>query len=66
MYLIDRKVIYGSPARADLWKQMDEVLMSEYTNEDGKKMKIDSAAIDTGGHFTQEVYQYVEKELSSD
>ena len=59
MYLIDRKVIYGSPARADLWKQMDEVLMSEYTNEDGKKMKIDSAAIDTGGHFTQEVYQYV-------
>ena len=59
MYLIDRKVIYGSPARADLWKQMDEVLMSEYINEDGKKMKIDSAAIDTGGHFTQEVYQYV-------
>ena len=59
MYLVDRKVIYGSPARADLWKQMDEVLMSEYINEDGQKMKIDSAAIDTGGHFTQEVYQYV-------
>ena len=59
MYLVDRKVIYGSPSRADLWQQMDEVLMSEYTNEDGQKMKIDSAAIDTGGHFTQEVYQYV-------
>ena len=59
MYLIDRKVIYGSPARADLWKQMDEVLLDEYTNADGQKMKIDSAAIDTGGHFTQEVYQYV-------
>ena len=59
MYLVDRKVIYGSPARADLWKQMDEVLTSEYTNANGQKMKIDSAAIDTGGHFTQEVYQYV-------
>ena len=59
MYLVDRKVIYGSPARADLWQQMDEVLLDEYINEDGKKMKIDSAAIDTGGHFTQEVYQYV-------
>ena len=59
MYLVDRKVIYGSPSRADLWQQMDEVLMSEYINEDGQKMKIDSAAIDTGGHFTQEVYQYV-------
>ena len=59
MYLIDRKVIYGSPARADLWKQLDEVLMSKYKNEDGFEMKIESAAIDTGGHFTQEVYQYV-------
>ena len=59
MYLIDRKVIYGSPSRADLWKQMDEVLTSEYTNIYGQKMKIDSAAIDTGGHYTQETYQYV-------
>ena len=59
MYLIDRKVIYGSPARADLWKQLDEVLQGKYTNEDGKELKIDTAAIDTGGHYTQETYQYV-------
>ena len=59
MYLVDRKVIYGSPARADLWKQMDEVLTDKYKNEDGFELKIESAAIDTGGHFTQEVYQYV-------
>ena len=36
MYLVDRKVIYGSPARGDLWKQLDEVLLSKYKNEDGK------------------------------
>jgi phage terminase large subunit GpA-like protein len=59
MFLVDRKVIYGSPARADLWKQMDEVLMSTYICKDGYELKIESAAIDTGGHFTQEVYQYV-------
>ena len=59
MYLIDRKVIYGSPARADLWKQLDEVLQSKYTNEEGEELKIDTAAIDTGGHYTQETYQYV-------
>jgi phage terminase large subunit GpA-like protein len=59
MYLVDRKVIYGSPARADLWKQMDEVLLDKYKNEDGIELKIDTAAIDTGGHFTQETYQYV-------
>ncbi len=59
MFLIDRKVIYGSPARADLWKQMDEVLMGKYETQDGFEMKIESAAIDTGGHYTQETYQYV-------
>ena len=59
MYLIDRKVIYGSPARADLWKQLDEVLQSKYINEEGQELKIDTAAIDTGGHYTQETYQYV-------
>ena len=59
MFLVDRKVIYGSPARADLWKQMDEVLMGKYINQDGFEMKIESAAIDTGGHYTQETYQYV-------
>ena len=59
MFLVDRKVIYGSPARADLWKQMDEVLMGKYVNQDGFEMKIESAAIDTGGHYTQETYQYV-------
>lgn len=59
MYLIDRKVIYGSPARADLWAQLDEVLQGKYINEDGKELKIDTAAIDTGGHYTQETYQYV-------
>ena len=59
MFLVDRKVIYGSPSRADLWKQMDEVLMDKYKSEDGLELKIDAAAIDTGGHYTQETYQYV-------
>ena len=59
MYLLDRQVLYGSPARADVWKQLDEILLGEYTNEDGKKLKIESSAIDTGGHYTHEVYQYV-------
>jgi len=59
MFLVDRKVIYGSPARADLWKQMDEVLMGKYVSQDGFEMKIESASIDTGGHYTQETYQYV-------
>ena len=59
MFLIDRQVIYGSPSRADVWKQLDEILLGKFINEDEKEIKIESAAIDTGGHFTHEVYQYV-------
>ena len=59
MFLIDRQVIYGSPSRADVWKQLDEILLGKFINVDGKEIKIESAAIDTGGHFTHEVYQYV-------
>ncbi len=59
MYLIDRQVIYGSPSRADVWKQLDEILLGKFINEDGKEIKIESAALDTGGHFTHECYQYV-------
>jgi phage terminase large subunit GpA-like protein len=57
-YLIDRIVIYGSPSRADVWAQLDEVLLNPYKNEDGIEMKIEGIAIDSGGHHTQEVYQY--------
>ena len=59
MFLIDRQVLYGSPARADVWKQLDEVLLGKFKNVNDIELKIESAAIDTGGHFTHEVYQYV-------
>ena len=56
MFLIDRKVIYGSPARKDVWKQLDEALLNVYKTESGHELKILSAALDTGGHYTQECY----------
>lgn len=59
MFLVDRQVLYGSPARADVWKQLDEVLLGKYKNVNNVELKIESAAIDTGGHYTHEVYQYV-------
>ncbi len=58
MFLIDRVKIYGAPSRADVWTQLDEVISSPYKNEDGIEMKIEVTAIDTGGHFTDEVYKY--------
>jgi len=58
LYLIDRIVLYGNPGRMDVWNQLDDVLMNAYKNEDGIELKIQAAAIDSGGHFTAEVYSW--------
>jgi phage terminase large subunit GpA-like protein len=64
MFLIDRVKIYGTPSRPDVWQQLDEIISSPYTNEDGIEMKIEIAAIDTGGHFTDEVYRYAKDRMN--
>jgi len=58
MYLVDRAKIYGTPSRQDVWDQLDEIIQTPYKNEDGRKMNIEVTAVDTGGHFTEEVYRY--------
>ena len=64
LYLIDRIVLYGNPGRKDVWDQLDEVLTTPYINEDGIELKIIGAAIDSGGHFTEEVYRWAKDRVS--
>lgn len=57
-WLIDRVKLYGSPSRTEVWEQLDEVLSKPYTTEAGDSLKISCCAIDSGGHHTNEVYEY--------
>lgn len=57
-WLVDRIKLYGSPSRTEVWAQLDEVLQKPYTNEAGTPLKVLCCAIDSGGHHTNEVYQY--------
>lgn len=57
-WLLDHQEIYGDPSRPELWKQLDEVVLREWEHERGMKLRPDVVAIDSGGHFTAEVYQY--------
>lgn len=51
--------IHGDPAQRAVWEQLDNMLLhTEYTHASGAKMKVTAAAIDTGGHHTQQVYTY--------
>ena len=57
-WLLDHQEIYGDPSRPELWKQLDEVVLREWPHERGVTLRPDVVAIDSGGHFTAEVYQY--------
>lgn len=58
-WLLHHQEIHGDPSRPELWKQLDEVVLREWPHESGVKLRPDVVAIDSGGHFTAEVYQYV-------
>ena len=57
-WLLDHQEIYGDPSRADLWKQIDAVVLREWPHSDGRSVRPHVVAVDSGGHFTAEVYQY--------
>lgn len=57
-WLIDHMEIYGDPSQAKVWQQLDEVLRRDIPHEIAKPVKLSAVAIDSGGHFTHEVYSY--------
>lgn len=57
-WVIDHMEIYGDPAQQKVWQQLDEVLLKPVAHELADPVKIAACAIDSGGHFTSEVYAY--------
>ena len=57
-WLIDHMEIYGDPAQPKVWQQLDEALLKPLAHEIAEPIKIAAVCIDSGGHFTSEVYAY--------
>ena len=55
---IKKGTIMGLPSDSETWRKLDEVLMKDWIRFDGKRMKIAFTCIDSGGHYTPEVYAY--------
>jgi phage terminase large subunit GpA-like protein len=51
--------LYGDPSTPQLWQDLDNILSSKYETEDGRVLQIRSACIDSGGHYTKAVYDFV-------
>ena len=52
------RVFYGDPGRADVWKDLDDYLSSTFEHETGVTLRIACACVDSGGHFTNQVYKF--------
>jgi phage terminase large subunit GpA-like protein len=53
---IKKGVIMGKPDSEEVWERLDDVVDHVYHFKNGKGLKISLTCVDSGGHYTQEVY----------
>lgn len=59
-WLVDRGVVWGSPALEDTWAMLETTIQQGYVKTyDGTPMHTSAVAVDVGGHHTQAAYQFV-------
>jgi phage terminase large subunit GpA-like protein len=57
-WVIDHQVIWGDPADDRTWSVLDEKLKERYRHPCGVGLAILATGVDSGGHHTDEVYQF--------
>jgi phage terminase large subunit GpA-like protein len=57
-WVVDFQVVPGDPADERTWAALDELLKAKYRHPCGVGLGILAVAVDSGGHHTDEVYQF--------
>ena len=66
---IEKGIILGKPDEDDkpelesVWNRLDRVIDKEWSYDNGKKLKISLTFVDSGGHYTQDVYEQCAKRV---
>lgn len=55
---IEYHVLFGDLKQPRIWEELDLYLSKTWEKADGKKFGIACTCMDSGGHFTQEVYRF--------
>jgi phage terminase large subunit GpA-like protein len=61
---IDYRRIPGDLSSPQPWEELDRYLAREWSTESGWTMRLSRSVIDSGGHFTQQVYDFVRDKRS--
>ncbi len=57
-WVIDHRIFWGDPNAAGCWSDLDAFLKKRFTTETGRMIPISCTCIDSGGHSTNQVYQF--------
>lgn len=58
MWLVWHQKVEGSPAENGVWEQIDTIRKTQWPREGGGVLTVRHCAVDTGGHYTGEAYEY--------
>jgi len=63
-FVLDHEILPGDPSTPQLWSALDSQLARTFETEDGRMLGVRATAIDSGGHFTNSVYQYCHRNFA--
>jgi len=63
-WVLEHEILYGDPSTPQLWTALDSQIARTFETEDGRTLGVRATAIDSGGHFTNTVYQYCHRNFS--
>jgi len=58
---IEYGMIMGAPDMPSTWQMLSDKLDQTFRTESGKGMKVTCTCVDSGGHFTSDVYKFCKK-----
>lgn len=57
-WVLEQHVIRGNPSERRFWAEIDQYLKRSYRTDAGRPLYVEAACFDSGGHYTQAVYDY--------
>jgi phage terminase large subunit GpA-like protein len=62
---IKYQILYGDLKQQKIWDELTAFLTQTFTKPDGTKLKILRTCVDSGGHFSNQVYKYCKPRFPS-
>ena len=57
-WVIEYKIFWGDPNASNVWQELDAYLKKRFRTESGRILTISCTCVDSGGHHTNQVYQF--------